>query len=94
MRKIILILAALCASIAFADPVTGKLAVAGLNLFNNNSITFEPPAVILHADGTLGIMDTAPMAINMINVPSFATETGNNLFTWTNGTENVHMLVT
>ena len=98
MRKLVFTLA-LATSLAFspkgsADPVTGRLAVAGLNTYNGTSITFETPSTVLFADGTLGIMDTMPEAIHMINVSSFATEAGNNLFTWTNGTETVSMLIT
>ena len=98
MKRIALILAlaavALLPQGAGATSVTGRLAVAGLNTYNGTSITFEPPAEVLFADGSLGIMDSAPAAIAMINVPNFATEPGNNLFTWTSGGDTVSMLVT
>ena len=94
MKRIVFTLAfALVTQVANADSVTGRLAVAGLNTYSSGSITFEPPATILFADGSLGVMNSAPGALTMINVPDFATAPGNNLFKWTNGTDNVSMLI-
>ena len=79
MKKLILIIAlALSVSIARATPITGNLALAGVGTYTSTSFTFNGPAFVLVATGSL-----SPLLGLMITPHNFAYSTapGEHIFT-------------
>lgn len=86
MRKILLALAtlALAAVQAGADPVTGKMALGGINTFTPTSLTFVNPAVVLLSTGDFSMFPVGTF-VHINNAASFAAEPGTELLDMTAG---------
>lgn len=75
-----------------AIPITGNLALAGLDTYTTSSVVFTSPAVVLTATGSLSIMPgTVP--VNFSNIANFSNEPGQALFTWSNLGITVTMVI-
>lgn len=81
MKRICLALTlVLAVRTASASPILGKLAIAGLDTFTNNTLTFHNPAVILTATGDFGAMGAPATLIILNNAVNFGSEVGTELF--------------
>lgn len=91
MKKLLLtMMLVLGIAVARATPITGKLAVAGIDTFTNTGITFMGPGVVL-----LGTSDFTPFNMATLTMSNFnyATAAGTTLFTGTAGVDMVTMTI-
>lgn len=92
MKRLVFALTLALATPALADTVTGNLAIAGLDIFTNNSITFVNPATVLLATGTLSPMQGATNLI-LNNQLNFSAEPQTQLFQWEGSGTTVSMVI-
>lgn len=94
MKRLALALTIALAARAGATNITGNLAIAGLDTFTGNSITFHDPGTVLLATGSLSPMAPPdPTPLNLANEPNFLAESGKELFSWTQGGTTITMTV-
>jgi|SRR6516165_4470218 hypothetical protein len=77
------------APLAMANSITGDLAIGGTNMHSLTGITFNNPAVIFLATGSLAVMSSVP-TLTLNNI-TFATATGESLFDWNHGGTDIKM---
>ena len=85
MKRICLALTlVLAAATANASPITGKMALGGINTFTPTSLTFVNPAVVLLATGDFTMFPVGTF-VHINNAASFAAEPGTELLDMTAG---------
>lgn len=94
MKRMLLALAFALALVvqARATPVTGKLAIGGIDIFTPTSVTFDNPAVVLLSSGdfsSIGVGTT----VDVHNAASFAMEPGTELLDITTASATFTMTV-
>jgi hypothetical protein len=79
----------LAAPLAFANTVTGDVAIGGTNTYDATGVTFNNPGFVFSATGSLSAMLAFPQ-VTLSDI-TFATAAGEEIFNWNHGGVDITM---